>query len=115
MTREQRIKQHRKNVEWINGQIRICIMARRLLKGQPPKNYWWLIRDASEHVRPELLPLKALVFDSEAYRESYRLRFENYNLALLSEVFDIRKWLYEARALKWKEQEAPWLTPAAAT
>jgi len=100
-TREEWIAIHQKNVAWANDQIRICLMARRLLKGQEQKNFDWLIRDANEHNRPELIPLKDAI---EKYRESWRLRFQNYSLALLSTIFDIKKFIFEARSLKWEEQ-----------
>jgi hypothetical protein len=104
-TREEWIAQHKKNVAWVNEQIRICLMARRLLKGEEQKNFSWLIRSASEHNRPELLPLREKIENNEFYS----LRFQNYDRGILSNVFDIHKWLYEARALKWKEAEKPYL------
>lgn len=104
-TREEWIAQHKKNVAWVNEQIRICLMARRLLKGEQQKNFRYLIHNASEHNRPELLPLQAKIKDDEFYS----LRFQNYDRGILSNVFDIRKWLYEARTLKWKEAEKPYL------
>lgn len=104
MTLQSLIELHNQNKAWVNQQIRICLLARRLLKGVHQNKYWQMIHDASEHHHPELLPLKTATDN-----ECYRLRFENYNLGLLNEVFDIRKWIYEARALKWKEQEKSWL------
>lgn len=108
MTRQDFIDQHRQNVEWVNGHIRICRLARRLLKGIAPSSYAWRIREANEPSNQELAPLKALI-ESEPYRESYRLRFESYGSAILSTVFDVRKWIYEARMLRLRAQEFPWL------
>lgn len=105
MTREQWIAIHKKNVAWINEQIRICLMARRLLKDDFKKDFYRLIYNASEHCSPELLPLREKI----EHDEFYSLRFQNYNRGMLSNVFDIHKWLYEARTLKWKEAEKPYL------
>ena len=107
MNREQWIAQHKKNVAWVNEQIRICLMARRLLKGEQKKDFYNLIRNASEHNRPELLPLREKVFVE--HDEFYSLRFQNYDRGIMSDVFDIQKWIYHARELKWKEEAKPWL------
>jgi hypothetical protein len=106
-TREEWIAQHKKNVAWVNEQIRICLMARRLLYDDFKKDYYHLIHNASEHNRPELLPLREKV--CVEHNEFFSLRFQNYDRGILSDVFDIRKWLYEARMLKWKEAEKPYL------
>ena len=53
------------------------------------------------------------LIESEPYRDAYRLRFSNYGAAILHAVFDIRKWIYEARVLKWRAQESPWLVSGA--
>jgi coproporphyrinogen III oxidase len=104
MTREEWIEIHKKNVKWINEQIRICLMARRLLKGIEQKNFEHMIRNANEHHRPELLPLK------EALQgEYFSLRFSSYDRGILGTIFDIHHFLYEARKLKWKEAEKPYL------
>jgi len=109
MTRERLIEQHQKNIVWINEQIRICLMARRLLKGEKEANYSHLIWSASEHHRPELLPLKEAV-----NTEFWSLRFTSYGRALISTVFDVKHFIYEARLLKWKAEEHPWLNPTPA-
>lgn len=110
-TREDWIALHKKNVEWANDQIRICLMARHLLKGREQSKFSMLLHHANEHSDAELLPLKAAI---AKYQDGWNLRFQNYSLGLLSEIFDTKKFIYEARCLKWKEQEKPWLagTPA---
>lgn len=104
MYRQAAIEQHQKNVAWANQQIRICLMARRLLKKYEQKDFGWLINNASEHNRPELLPLKEAINN-----ESWRLRFQNHDLALIAVIFNAHLFVYEARLLKWKQEEQPWL------
>lgn len=110
-TRQYWIDLHKKNVTWANDQIRICLMARRVLKGIEQSKFSMLLHHANEHSDAELLPLKQAI---AKYQDGWNLRFQNYSLGLLSEIFDVKTFIYEARTLKWKEQEKPWLagTPA---
>jgi hypothetical protein len=96
------IETHKRNVAWVNEQIRICVMARRLLKGHKQSSYAWLIQHSDCNGHPELAPLKEAI---AKHRESWNLRFGSYNLALIRDIFDLRHFVYQARTLKWKEQE----------
>jgi len=80
-------------------------MARRLFKGEDQKNFRHLIYSANEHNRPELLPLREKI----EHEEYFSLRFSSYDRGILGTIFDIHHFLYEARKLKWKEAEKPWL------
>lgn len=109
-TQQDWIEIHKNNVQWVNDQIRICLMARRLLKGREQKDFDLLITHATEHHNPELLPLKQAI---AKYQAGWDVRFHSFSIGVLSEIFDTRKFIYEARCLKWKEEEKPWLkTPA---
>ncbi len=105
MSWETRWAQHQRNITWVAAQIRICNMARRLLRPYEQQDFWQLLWKADTSNRPELLPLRRLVMEDEEFKDYYRQRFVNYALALCSKIFDTRKWLYEARALRWKTEE----------
>lgn len=93
MTREERISQHRLNVAWANECIRACLLARRVLRDEKPEHYWVLIYHSTIHDRPELIPLKWAI-------DNFRERFNCYKKGLLGQVFDLRYFISEARALK---------------
>lgn len=85
-TRQYWIDLHKKNVTWANDQIRICLMSRRVLKGIEQSKFSMLLHHANEHSDAELLPLKQAI---AKYQDGWNLRFQNYSLGLLSEIFDI--------------------------
>ena len=85
-------------------------MARRLLKGSEQRNFFILIFHANEHHNSHRLPLKEAI---AKHQDSWNLRFTNFSLGLLGEIFDVKHFITEARSLKWKEHQKPWLkTPA---
>ena len=110
-TRQDFIDLHKRNTEWVNRQIRICLMVRRLLKNDKEEEFTRLIRNASENYRPELIPLKIEISKDQ---EFWNLRFQNSSLGLRSSIFDTKHFISEARKLKIERSEKPWLsvTPA---
>jgi hypothetical protein len=105
MTREVRIYYHQKAVAWVNEQIRLCLLARRVLKGYNPEKYYMHIVHATVHCGAELLQLREALFQNPVWA----LRFESYRKGLINKVFDVTHYIAEARTLKIKQQELPWL------
>lgn len=87
---------HKQNVEFINQQIRTCLLARKLL-GKDQSKYRWQILNCDEHNRPEMLPLKAATNN-----EYWSYRFQNYDKGILGKIFDIRYFISQARILHLK-------------
>jgi len=93
-TQQEWIEIHQKNKNWINQQIRICLLARHLIKNDPQKMFEFLIRKADSNNRPDLIPLRELTND-----HYWTERFQNYDKGIIGTIFNIKHFIFEARKL----------------